>query len=263
MKPRKLKTIITILAVVLLAFCFGFFIKKYTIEGFDTVNKNEELFENAPMFLINLDRRSDRLSTTTALLNETGYAPIKRIRATDGSAEWETLKAVVKDDAMQSIYDGRRTEHHQLSKGAVGCYISHLNLWKQLLGSQHEVFIIFEDDTLPTLTKTELGVYLSRVPDDWDIILFGAEYGTECIKVNDHVCRAKRFYCLHAYAIRKKAARYLVPRALPIEQQIDSWMSDIAEKGDIIVYFLPDSNWMQNIDIKATDIQTPITLAQS
>lgn len=251
------------LAFVILATCFGFYLQKYTIERFDTINKNEELFEDAPMYLINLDQRSDRLLKTTTLLNDKGYAPITRIRATDGNADWETLKAAVKGNAMQSILDGHRTEHNQLSKGAVGCYISHLSLWKQLLKSHHEVYIIFEDDTLPTLTRTELSAYLSGVPDDWDIILFGAEYDGDCIKVNDYVCKAKRFYCLHAYAIRKRAAIHLVPRALPIEQQIDSWMSDMTENEDINVYSLSDTNWIQNIDIKATDVQTPLTLSRS
>ena len=254
MTTRKIvspRAIIKILAIVLFAICFGFIIKKYTIEGFDTVNKSDNMFENAPMFVINLDRRSDRLSTTTALLNEKGYAPITRIIATDGSAEWETLKDIVKSGAMQS-----KNESHPLSKGAVGCYISHLNLWKRLVESQNELYIIFEDDTFPTLTRLELSVYLSRVPYDWDIILFGPTYH-DCIKLNDYVCRAKRFFCLHAYAIRKKAARFMVPRALPIEQQIDWWMSDMAEKGDLNIYSLSDTNWLQNTDINASDIQYP------
>ena len=41
------------------------------------------------------------------------------------------LQRLVKVDAIAPIWENRRTEHHQLSIGAVGCYLSHL----QLLGA--------------------------------------------------------------------------------------------------------------------------------
>jgi GR25 family glycosyltransferase involved in LPS biosynthesis len=231
------------------------------IEGFSsgtkTTIRDKNTFKDAPMFLINLDRRHDRLATTVKLLNDKGYAPLTRVKATDGNAEWDTLKRIVKDDVMQPIHDGYRTAHNQLSKGGVGCYMSHLKLWNYLSKSDHEAFIIFEDDTLPSLTRTELMTRLSKVPDDWDLVLFGAIYDN-CRNVNEHVCRISRFVCLHAYAIRKRMAIYMVPKALPIEQQIDWWISDMAERKDINIYSLIDTDWNQNENVNTTDIQTPM-----
>jgi GR25 family glycosyltransferase involved in LPS biosynthesis len=264
-------------ACVFVAVCMAFYFVKYPIkmpslEGFANTkspNKNAaghhragnavrtDPFKDAPMFVVNLDRRYDRLATTVKLLNDKGFTPLTRVMATDGNAEWETLKRIVKEDAMQPIYDGYRTAHHQLSKGGVGCYMSHLKLWNYLSKSDHEAFIIFEDDTFPTLTKAELMAKLAKVPDDWDFVLFGAIYDN-CRNVNDHVCRISRFFCTHAYAIRKRTAMYMVPRALPIEQQIDSWMSDLSERRDINVYSLTNTDWNQNENINATDIQTPM-----
>ena len=214
-------------------------------------------FASAPMFIINLDRRLDRLGETVRLLNEKGFMHLTRVRATDGNAEWDSLQRIVQDEAIKPIYDGYRTAHHQLSKGGVGCYLSHLKLWNYLVKSDHEAFIIFEDDTMPTLSRTQLMTKLEKVPDDWDFVLFGAIYDN-CRNVNDDVCRVSRFFCTHAYAIRKRAATYLMPRALPVKQQIDSWMSDLSERREINIYALTNTDWNQNENINATDIQTPM-----
>lgn len=214
-------------------------------------------FGNAPMFIINLDRRYDRLAVTVKLLNDKGFTSLTRVRASDGNAEWEDLRRVVKEDAMKPIFDGYRTAHHQLSKGGVGCYMSHLKLWNYLLKSDHEAFVIFEDDTMPTLTRTQLMAKLAKVPEDWDFVLFGAIYDN-CRNVNEDVCRIGRFFCTHAYVMRKRAAMYMVPRALPVEQQIDSWMSDLSERREINIYALTNTEWNQNENINATDIQTPM-----
>jgi GR25 family glycosyltransferase involved in LPS biosynthesis len=214
-----------------------------------------------PIYIINLDRRTDRLHETVKLLNEKGYDinQMTRVKATDGAAEWETLKTMVSEDALVSIYAGYRTAVHQLSKGGVGCYVSHLKLWGFLLNEsvKEDAILVLEDDTLPTLEVNELKRRLEHAPEDWDIILLGATYDN-CMNVNPYFCRIKRFFGTHGYLIRKETARYLVPKALPISQQIDSWMSDLSENGDINVYALRNSGWTQNEKVHSTDIQIPL-----
>lgn len=214
-----------------------------------------------PIYIINLDRRKDRLAVTVQLLRDKGYDTdgMTRLKATDGVSEWESSKALVAPGALKPIYAGFRTEHNQLSKGAVGCYLSHVKLWSYLIadGCTDEAFAILEDDTNPTLSPSEVKRRLAFVPNDWDIVLLGAFY-TGCRDVNEYVCRIGRFIGTHAMLVRKKAAAYLVPRAVPIEQQIDSWLSDLSERDEIKVYALRHSNWDQNVKINNTDIQTPM-----
>ena len=216
-----------------------------------------------PLFIINLDRRPERLHETVQLLKAKGYDTNKmtRLRATDGAAEWENIKTLVLPEALEPIYAGYRTDHKQLSRGAVGCYLSHLKLWSYLIkdaaASTYEGIIVFEDDTYPTLTRDELNKRLKHVPADWDIVLFGATY-KGCRDINEYVCRINRFYGTHACLISKRAAQFLVPRALPIEQQIDSWLSDLSEKDEIKIYALRNSAWDQNTKVNSTDIQTPM-----
>jgi GR25 family glycosyltransferase involved in LPS biosynthesis len=224
------------------------------IEGFD-----QELDVNQfQMFLINLKKRTDRLQVTSQRLKEFGYNNVLRVDAVDGYQDWGKYKHFVDPGAMESIMNGYRTDDTQLSKGAVGCSLSHFKLWNFLAKSDKEAFIIFEDDTSPTLTYNDVKKKINKAPSDWDIILFGALYN-DCINIDEHFCRINRFMCTHAYAIRKKTAAYLLENgAFPIKQQIDAWISDLSQSRTLNVYAIRNSNWLQNDEINSTDIQIPL-----
>lgn len=217
------------------------------------------VIDNTPMYLINLDRRPDRLKITMNLLQEKGYDNVHRIPAIDSSnpAIWNDIKKYVAPDSMDSIQKGWRTEHHQLSKGAVGCYLSHLEIWK-IAAEDDTDMIIFEDDTYPSLTKDTLQSYLNDVPPNWDIVLFGGYYDTNYRIVNKRISHVDRFYGTHAYMISSRACKFLIPKALPITKQVDSFLSDQAVGGFLNIYGLRNTGWIQNQQIAGTDIQTPL-----
>ena len=113
-------------------------------------------------------------------------------------------------------------------------------------------------EALPSFTITDLHKYLEYVPEDWDILFLGALIlkGTP---VNDVVSKINNFYCMHAYIIRKKCIPFLLQHAFPLEKQIDSWLSDLANENKINMYaIIKDNYWKQNTEISHTDIQTPI-----
>lgn len=212
--------------------------------------------KNSKKFLINLDKRIDRLSITSKLLNEFGY-DFTRYSAIDSLLKWDDVKDLVDSNSMLPIINNYRTQHHELSKEAVGCYLSHYNLWKDLKKSNEPYYIIFEDDTLPTITFDDLQKKLNIVPENWDIILFGGLYHRNKKVKGTNLCHIKRFYCLHAYMISKKGAEKL-QNLLPIKQQIDSELSDLSIAGKLNIYGLTDNSWIQNPMVNSTDIQTKI-----
>lgn len=215
-------------------------------------------------YLINLEHRKDRLKITTELLNNDGFYDIIHYPAVNGKQldDIEIEKLVV-PHAMQSIKDEYRTEHHQLSRGAVGCSLSHINIWKEFndsMSNDNDMILIFEDDTLPTFTIDHLHDYLQNIPADWDILLLGGIYHEKQDINNDIVEKINRFYCTHGYLIRKKCLPFLLDNAIPIEKQIDSWLSDLALDNKIKIYGIKKNYWTQNNDINSTDIQTPIDI---
>ncbi len=50
--------------------------------------------------------------------------------------------------------------NHQLVRGEVGCALSHLLLWEELANSDHDFYVIFEDDARFLAPPTELRVLM-------------------------------------------------------------------------------------------------------
>jgi GR25 family glycosyltransferase involved in LPS biosynthesis len=66
------------------------------------------------------------------------------------------LIKIIEPSALKSIFDNYRKEHYELSYGAVGCSLSHFNLWKKLEIDNLDSIIIFEDDAYPSFNFIEL-----------------------------------------------------------------------------------------------------------
>lgn len=240
---------IIVLIFILLLILLVIFNKKMYTNNIDTSNSTK-------MYLINLDRRPDRLKTTTQLLKEYGYKNIIRFPAVDGlKLSDQQLKELVHPEAMNPIIQGKRTQHHELSRGAVGCYLSHVGIWDKC--KTNESLIIFEDDTKPSLSQSELNSILSYCPDDWDIILFGGQYTVNNSFTHSKLVKVDKFYCLHAYIINYNAIQKIKPYLYPVDMQLDSLLSRI---DNLNIYAIRNSDWYQNRDVSNTDIQTPVIL---
>src|SRR5207253_1313939 len=120
----------------------------------------DDLFGRFEWWLINLDRRADRLEHTRAQLERINVRHVRRFQAFDG----HRLQ-------LTSRYPG------WVRKGAVGCYLSHLAVLKQA-HARREPCIILEDDLVLTPDFAEaFNAFFEAVPEDWDvIILSGGEH---------------------------------------------------------------------------------------
>lgn len=236
-----------------------FLIKKQKIVEFFTNNINEIDVNSIPKYLINLDRRKDRLNLTSKLLNEFGYTNVVRYSAVDGSKINESkLRELVHPNSLAPIYNNKRTAHDQLSKGAVGCYLSMSNVWDIIETSGSDYGIVFEDDTKPSLSQNQVNELLKNAPKDWDIILFGGQYNKKKDNITPHFDKVHQFFCLHAYIINKRAIKKIKPHLKPIKMQIDWVLSELSQKDKLNIYIIKNSNWYQNREVSTTDIQTPM-----
>jgi GR25 family glycosyltransferase involved in LPS biosynthesis len=204
-------------------------------------------------YIINLESRPDRMQVTIPLLKNFGYTRITRFDAT--SYNPDLLKLVHKDHIGPIIAE-KRTKHHELSKGAVGCYLSHISIYEKLLQTtDSDMFMIFEDDVLPSDTIQVLEKEVAMAPKDWDILLIGGIYSG---KDTFPIVKVGSFYQLHAYIIKKNAVEKILNKCYPIMYQIDSFLSDMSENNELNVYGLNKMDWGINHQVSRTDIQTPI-----
>lgn len=216
-------------------------------------------------FVINLDRNQDRLDSFLKQYSRCDLSDkqVRRLEAVDGQVipnldHMTTAKAYTEICEVEK--SGYRTKHYQLTRGAVGCYLSHLHLYDMIADGKSPYGLIFEDDVdiNPDIFKL-LNKQLDTIPNDWDVLLLGCH----CI-VCDTTPSAgyydtERFFLLHCYMLKKEGARKLAHHlgGKRIAKQLDSEISDMISDGKLKVYCLKDSLCKQSKRF-ATTIQTPM-----
>jgi glycosyl transferase, family 25 len=89
--------------------------------------------------VINLDRSADRLRATAANLDAHGVT-WRRLPAIEPASDYR---------ASEPLYDSRRTRYlfgRDLTRGEVGCFLSHLEAIRQLGSDGHSSALVLEDD---------------------------------------------------------------------------------------------------------------------
>jgi GR25 family glycosyltransferase involved in LPS biosynthesis len=123
------------------------------------------------------------------------------------------------------LYDVKRRAHADLgSINAVGCAQSHATLWKQIKPGQG--MYIFESDALLT-ENPEPYVKEFLKTNNPHMLLFGP-IGRSKITTVPKIKRVNyHFFGTHGYYITYEGAQLLLKYFYPIEQQIDSYISDL------------------------------------
>ena len=211
-----------------------------------------EALENPPMvgnlkyrtYVINMDKDVESYNQIASYYHNSDLSelPLERYSAVVGKnvepSDWLTDDAI--NDFKQVLNNGYRTHHYQLTYGGIGCFLSHYNLAKQLLGEKKNVdaYIVFEDDTaIPRNLLSHIERNISELPEDWDYLMFytiraNGEPSTN--KLN----KLKSFWGLNGYIINKKGARKLVEETNTnkIDGQIDSYLSRMIQQKKMNVY---------------------------
>lgn len=180
-----------------------------------------------PLYYISFNRNKN-LETH---FRDRGFKNINYFQSIDGrKLDIDKLRR----DNVISIrsYNDLRTEREQnsglSSKGAIGCTLSHLALWKECIDKDYPYIIIAEDDVfLPHnisrkyndkivdhLQKPNSAVFTSELRKDQGL---------------------NRMYGLHFYFISKGACKKLVEHAIPIDVQTDSYITHLADLGEISI----------------------------
>ena len=125
-----------------------------------------------------------------------------------------------------------------LTRGEIGCYVSHMNAYKQLLESDNEHALILEDDAnfAPThKTYEDLKLAWAEIKENgvkWDVLYLGRGKYSGDIPVSPHIVKVSDSMGLHAYVVNRKAAQYFVDNCSTIKAPIDvevtrSWHTDL------------------------------------
>jgi glycosyl transferase, family 25 len=116
--------------------------------------------------VINLERDKARLAAVAAEFARHDMA-FERFAAVDGLA--------VPDPLRGYFFDGDGRPAATLTKGEIGCYASHLSVWRRVASGQYPVTLICEDDIcLPDNFHEMLVAALAAAPPGWGVIRLSA-----------------------------------------------------------------------------------------
>ena len=175
---------------------------------------------------INLERRPDRKTNIEEQLNKINYkGPVERIDAVDAKTlDIPTLThKLVTNKGIQSALNKDSGLYTFLTKGAIGCALSHRIAWEKVLEGNDEYVLILEDDIwFDKFFNKKLENIMKIVPT-YDVLYLGnSGYYTNLEGIYFDI--PNLVYGLFAYIINKKAAALFIS-AFPITYQVDTEIS--------------------------------------
>lgn len=218
------------------------------------------------VYVVNMDGESSRLASFKRNFESSDLSIKNYVRypAVNGTALDVTrlVSAPALADLEEAERRGYRTKHYQLTKGSVGCYMSHLQLYQHIIKSGAQFAFIFEDDA----TFAGTGMLAALVdakpfPEDWDVMMLG-HYCHDCPLVPSAPAfrRALSFFGTHGYVVHRRGLQkiFSYPRLMPIEKQIDAVLGDMCQRGLLNVYAVATTLVDQNDREFRSTIQIPV-----
>ena len=141
----------------------------YDLNNEEQFNKKElikpkskiNIGSNIKTYVLNLDIRCDRLKK----FNQQSLIDFERFSAVNGNLLEPSLQ-------LQRIFEGN---DYNMRAGIVGCALSHIKMYIELINSDMDIFLIFEDDIIFNDNfKDQITHLLDIIKNvDWDMIYLG------------------------------------------------------------------------------------------
>lgn len=218
--------------------------------------------QNFNCYVINLEKNTERLEHINTMYDASDLKdqPLIRVDAVKGRdidvLSFLTPRAYTSLLAIEQT--GQRFYHADLTRGAVGCYLSHLKVYDMIMASDKEYGIVFEDDVHidPDVYASHIKNSIDIIPGNWDIILLGCL--PKDVITHDTCRKMLYFWGTWAYIINRKGIMCMQKYAnVPISYQIDTSMSKLAKEGLLHIY-APHHDVVMPMHF-GTEIQTSLT----
>ena len=175
-----------------------------------------------PVFVINMATNTKRMGEAAAELDKLGI-PFTRFEAVNGRA--------LSEDEVAEVYDpiaNLTRARHPMIGPEIGCYLSHIALWKQIAAGDAEGGVILEDDFTASDDFAAVLAALAADQGTWDITkVFSARVGQKVLN-NRSLSPGREIAVPYkvpnttlGYVIRRETAARLVECVLPISRPID------------------------------------------
>ena len=187
------------------------------------------------IFVINLNRRQDRWKWIEGQLKMHKLSKYARFPAVDG--QHVDLKACVRAGDLSTIGyerlclpDKDKIWGMDLTRGALGCALSHFQVWKRIVALSIDYSIVMEDDTeLCPRFLTRFASISDNLPQGWDLLfLSGLDTENMCrhMMTSDRLSLVPQMYkTTNMYLITRRGAERMLQQCTNLHFQLDTQMT--------------------------------------
>ena len=197
-----------------------------TIKQISTLNTGTNFIDikNVPIFVINLDTDSKRWEYMKYQLDYIKCNNYQRISAVD--MRKPSMSELYKDERISlytkfTIQKKHRCDHKQIDRtGAIGCTLSHYNVWKKIIDNDIKIAIVMEDDMhLMNNFYYILQKEVKKYNKEFDILNLGylKTYFSD-------IDNSKLYFGTGCYIVTKEACEILCKHVFPIDTHVDAYL---------------------------------------
>jgi GR25 family glycosyltransferase involved in LPS biosynthesis len=186
-----------------------------------------------PVVAINLARRTDKWQTLCHRMAAVGFTRLIRAPAVEGAKLPASQVAPLLRSAADATSDGPRS-HLTLTPPAIGCFLSHLAVWRWMLGAGLPRLLVLEDDAQPVASFSVGRLREVLAAPEPGLVLLGcrvmaglAEPPGCAGKQGAELARVYYFNGTHAYLITPKVCQTMLRLLLPLHAQLDHQISSV------------------------------------
>lgn len=191
-----------------------------------------------PSRVINLDRDTNKLKNFRSRFNPLGIHPQREPAVLGKNLNFQELldRHMVDASIAYQMKHGRSINSQINTLGAIGCYLSHVNIWQQLVNdTSTDMYMVFEDDcAAPSAAIPVINSFVNQTIQrnpDWGIIYLGYSDGGGILPSTQQQVDAQTericdsILCTHAYLINRQGAQTCLEHAFPIVFHVDWYLS--------------------------------------
>jgi len=180
------------------------------------------------------------------LKKQFGLKEIEIVKGVDTrNGKWKRFASKIDQHACQKLENTIKTNfrdyHHDLTEGAVGCFLSHLTIYEKFLKDSNEQYaLVFEEDTI-VHPHIAFSLESQSFPLHMDIVFLN-HCLMKKIRYNKDYYRLLpdgHFWMTNAYIISRKGARKIIKHSEKnkIKMQFDSYLSSLHQQKYLSLFF--------------------------
>jgi hypothetical protein len=183
-----------------------------------------------PVVAINLPHRTDRWQTLSRRMSAAGLTKLIRAPAIEGARLSDSQIAALLRSPADGIDEAPRS-HLTLTRPAIGCFLSHLAVWRWVLSTNLARVLVLEDDAAPAphYSPARFRSVVASIPEAIGLVFLGRIImgGLADRPEGSDLARIYYFNGTFAYLITPAACETLLQHLLPPHSHIDHQISKV------------------------------------